>query len=211
MGYEGQHSFVDSSQNSNMEGQNWNYQPNFVGNTDGHRPSMAYMPANKEEKDNWSTPNKPAPPEISQVHSRIEAAARGGATVEKLLEDLALVTAKLNEARSGGDSASSIQQLRSVVEKWGPNTQTSRDRDDGDSKQSQSRSERDLMGGQDSGEKNVLAQTCTPSFARREDSNGGAESGSPPACGTEEINDDDGGSSYSGESTNSWATIEVGE
>lgn len=216
---EEQHPFMGNNQYNSTGGQSWNNQQNCIGksvNKDEHRSSMTYNRDNLEEGGDWCTPKKPAPPEISRIYSRIEEAAKRGATVEKLLEDLALVTAKLNESQSGEDNASSIRQLQSVIERWSPKTQNRLSHDRRDSRHSRPLPERNMEDGDVPAQQNALSQTLPHHSPMTTDGRGDATMAEPHKLRRARVEDareydDDGGSCYSDGSTNSWATIEVGE
>ncbi|KAK2766882.1 hypothetical protein FQN54_006196 [Arachnomyces sp. PD_36] len=207
--YEAHQSF-DNSAYGNIGVENWAQPPNSIGrsfNQDRHRTSIASVPANAVETDDWSTPNKPAPPEISRMYSKIEEAANRGANIEKILEDLALVTARLNEARYD----------REIIERSGVKPQQSHfDYRSEDPLQVRPSSENQTEG-------QVLTQsygppqTSTHRSATGKRGNRGIPIINPQDTfrnGPEDVGDDDdndGGSSYSDESTYSWATIEVGD
>ena len=219
MGYERQHPSVDNTNYSSTQGQNWSNRQNCVEKNPrfhGFRSSVTSTRDNPEEGDDWYTPKKPAPPEISQVYSRIEEAARRGATVEKLLEDLALVTAKLNASESGSDNARNIQELQSVIERWGPKSQNRVDHGRQSSRKNQPLLERNIVDGDVSTQQFISSQARPLHFKGMKEGKGDgdvAEQHEMHRAGVEDASehDDDAGSCCSDGSTNSWATIEVGE
>lgn len=69
--------------------------------------------------DNWATPTRPAPPDISEIYRKIEEATMRGVPIDSLLQELAAVTTKLvrkvSEGRNGSSQVAPTMTSKTTV------------------------------------------------------------------------------------------------